>query len=115
MPRGSGRGRDTPSSAHSSSQCWRGPDFRDPPGYRRSFASGTRGSARVDAGNRVRAGQQIAECGNSGNSSEPHLHIQLMDHAQPLIAAGPPMEFEPFGAHGARMPRNGESFVSPRS
>jgi murein DD-endopeptidase MepM/ murein hydrolase activator NlpD len=74
-----------------------------------------RGSVRVQAGARVRAGERIAECGNSGNSSEPHLHIQVMDHVQPIIAAGLPMEFEPFGAHGAGMPRNGEPFVSPHA
>ena len=31
---------------------------------------------RVLSGNRVKAGQVIAKVGNSGNSSEPHLHFQ---------------------------------------
>jgi hypothetical protein len=35
------------------------------------------GSARVGAGDAVRAGQAIAECGNSGNTSQPHLHLQV--------------------------------------
>ncbi len=39
-----------------------------------------RGSVRVRPGDRVAAGQQLAACGNSGNSTEPHLHFQLMDH-----------------------------------
>jgi hypothetical protein len=34
------------------------------------------GSLMVKAGELVRKGMQLAHCGNSGNSSEPHLHIQ---------------------------------------
>jgi murein DD-endopeptidase MepM/ murein hydrolase activator NlpD len=37
------------------------------------------GSLRVQEGDRVAAGQQVAEVGNSGNTSEPHLHLQLLD------------------------------------
>jgi Peptidase family M23 len=33
------------------------------------------GSVKVAAGDRVSVGQQLAEVGNSGNSGEPHLHI----------------------------------------
>lgn len=33
------------------------------------------GSVMVQPGNRVRAGQMLARVGNSGNTSEPHLHI----------------------------------------
>jgi hypothetical protein len=35
-----------------------------------------RGSVRVSAGRDVHAGEPLAAVGNSGNSSEPHLHIQ---------------------------------------
>ncbi|MFT4231143.1 MAG: M23 family metallopeptidase [Microbacterium sp.] len=38
-----------------------------------------RGSVRVRAGERVRVGDVIAACGNSGNSTEPHVHVQAMD------------------------------------
>jgi murein DD-endopeptidase MepM/ murein hydrolase activator NlpD len=34
------------------------------------------GSIKVNVGERVREGQQIARVGNSGNTSAPHIHIQ---------------------------------------
>lgn len=52
-----------------------------------------RRSALVTKGDRVRAGQPLAACGNSGNSSEPHLHFQLMDRPGVLLAAGLPFTF----------------------
>lgn len=36
-------------------------------------------SIRVKIGDFVKEGQYIGKCGNSGNSSEPHLHFQVMD------------------------------------
>jgi murein DD-endopeptidase MepM/ murein hydrolase activator NlpD len=39
------------------------------------------GSLRVHRGDKVRKGQVLALCGNSGNSSEPHLHFHLQDNA----------------------------------
>jgi len=41
------------------------------------------GSVRVQKGDRVRAGQQIAQVGNSGDSLEPHLHYQIL--ASPVL------------------------------
>lgn len=35
------------------------------------------GSVKVKPGDKVRAGQEVARCGNSGNTSEPHLHFHL--------------------------------------
>lgn len=51
------------------------------------------GSALVNVGDRVRAGQEIAECGNSGNSSEPHVHAQLMDRRSAWTGQGVPFSF----------------------
>lgn len=52
------------------------------------------GSVGVKAGDTVKCGQIIARCGNSGNSSEPHLHFQLQDGTSFFSSAGLPVEFE---------------------
>lgn len=54
------------------------------------------GSLRVAIGDPVTAGQQIAECGNSGNSTQPHLHLQLNDTTDWDAAAGLPATFRDF-------------------
>jgi hypothetical protein len=75
-----------------------------------------RGSLRVGPGDRVAAGEQVAECGNSGNSTEPHVHLQLMDHPSVLFAAGLPMRFDRFEVDGvaqAGVPGSADPFVVP--
>ena len=52
-----------------------------------------RSSLRVRVGDRVTAGQHLADCGNSGNSTEPHVHAQLMDRASLWVARGLPISF----------------------
>ena len=54
------------------------------------------GSIRVVAGQEVTAGQQVAACGNSGNSTQPHVHVQVMDSADLSVARGVPMAFRRF-------------------
>ena len=49
------------------------------------------GSIRVTAGERVAAGEQIGKVGNSGQTTEPHLHI----HVQRLPDSGPLLSGEP--------------------
>jgi murein DD-endopeptidase MepM/ murein hydrolase activator NlpD len=70
-----------------------------------------RGSVLVRPGERVEAGTQLAECGNSGNTSEPHVHFQLMDRSRFMIAAGLPFRFSDTDVESG-LPKNGEAFVS---
>ena len=92
------------------------------------YAHLRKGSLIVQAGQRVSAGTMLGEVGNTGNSSEPHLHVHLMDRANPNAAAGLTMtwegiirsgEIEPVLEQIAKapeanavlsMPRNGEIF-----
>lgn len=92
------------------------------------YAHLRKGSLHVVNGQRVWAGEQLGEVGNTGNSSEPHLHVHLMDRTNPHAAAGLTMtwdniaksgEIEPSLAEIAKepesnairsMPRNGEIF-----
>lgn len=73
-----------------------------------------RGSVLVRPGDHVESGQQLAECGNSGNSSEPHVHFQLMDRAQLVIAAGLPFRFSDTDVENG-LPQNFQAFVSADS
>ncbi len=76
-----------------------------------------RRSVTVRVGERVAAGTVIGRCGNSGNSSEPHVHAQLMDRASLRIAHGLPMVFTQVTL-GDRttptdgLPRNGEHLLA---
>lgn len=51
-------------------------------------------SLKVKVGDKVAAGRQIAEAGNSGNSTEPHLHFQIIDGPDLNSARGLPVSFE---------------------
>lgn len=68
-----------------------------------------KGSVRFTAGERVEAGEILGEVGNSGNSSEPHLHL----HAQRPSPTDDPLGGEPLwltinGAFPVRNDRLGE-------
>ena len=58
-----------------------------------AYAHLRQGSLTVGPGTSVTTGQPIGTVGNSGNSSEPHLHFQLMDRPQPSRAAGLPFRW----------------------
>ncbi|MFF5070212.1 M23 family metallopeptidase [Micromonospora olivasterospora] len=62
------------------------------------------GSVRVAVGDTVTTGQPVADCGNSGNSTQPHVHVQVMDSADLSVARGVPMAFRRFRErpHGTR-------------
>jgi murein DD-endopeptidase MepM/ murein hydrolase activator NlpD len=71
-----------------------------------------RGSVRVVPGQRVRGGDPIAECGNSGNTTEPHLHFQVMDRPGVAFAAGLPLQFTTPDGRPMDTPRNGARFLA---
>ncbi|MGH7712592.1 MAG: M23 family metallopeptidase, partial [Gemmatimonadaceae bacterium] len=52
------------------------------------------GSLRVKLGERVRRGAVVGLVGNSGNSTEPHLHFHLSDGNSPLGSEGVPYVHE---------------------
>ncbi|HXE72200.1 MAG TPA: M23 family metallopeptidase [Candidatus Nitrosotenuis sp.] len=54
------------------------------------------GSLRVKAGDRVKKGQVLALLGNSGNSTEPHLHFHVATRPFWLAAEGLPYLLESF-------------------
>jgi hypothetical protein len=58
-----------------------------------AYAHLRQGSATVRVGERLTTGQRLASVGNTGNTSEPHLHVQLMNHPYPTAAAGIPMHW----------------------
>lgn len=52
------------------------------------------GSILVKEGERVQRFQKIAECGNSGNTSEPHLHFQIQNGKSFFYSEGKKIRFE---------------------
>jgi murein DD-endopeptidase MepM/ murein hydrolase activator NlpD len=58
------------------------------------------GSLRVKNGDKVRSGQLLALIGNSGNSTEPHLHFHISDANSPLGSEGLPYAIRSFEIQG---------------
>ena len=56
------------------------------------------GSVAVKAGQRVRRGQRVAACGNSGNAKTPHLHIGFLGSVDPIATR--PMVFSHYQVLG---------------
>jgi len=65
------------------------------------------GSILVQPGQPLAAGTPVGQCGNSGNSTEPHVHVQAMDTLDANSAIGVPLSF-PGG-----LPRNGDIVDAP--
>lgn len=58
------------------------------------------GTVKVKQGEKVKTGQQIAQCGNSGNSSEPHLHFHIQHKEDFNQAVGIKCFFEKLTVNG---------------
>ena len=50
-------------------------------------------SITVNAGDNVKQGEVIARCGNTGNTSEPHIHFQLQTGKSFFLSPGLPIAF----------------------
>lgn len=64
------------------------------------------GSVRVSSGDRIHSGAPVAEAGNSGQSTEPHLHVhvQRLPETKPLLS-GEPLQLTFDGVFPARNDR----------
>jgi hypothetical protein len=65
-------------------------------GHFAAYAHLIPGSIRVKMGDQVHAGEVIAHLGNTGNSSEPHLHFQLCDAPSFIKSQGLPFAIDKF-------------------
>lgn len=80
------------------------------------------GSVRVKSGQRVEAGEQLGEVGNSGSSLQPHLHFQVMNSPDPFPLFQNLMPFalstvrrkvgSGWQVEVDRMPRNGDHYLA---
>jgi hypothetical protein len=64
-----------------------------------------KGSINVSIGDIVVKGQELGKAGNSGNSSEPHIHYHLQTTADPFDADGLPAQFQNYYANEVFMER----------
>jgi hypothetical protein len=72
-------------------------------------------SVSVKVGTKVKAGDPLGEVGNSGDSSEPHLHFHMMNADNPDQADGIPVVFENWKAQAySRFPIERQQGVIPR-
>jgi murein DD-endopeptidase len=58
------------------------------------------GSIRVKVGDKVHRGQVLGLVGNTGNSTEPHLHFHISNASSPLGSEGLPYSFPSFEVEG---------------
>jgi hypothetical protein len=72
------------------------------------------GSLRVKLGDHVKRGEVLALVGNTGNSTEPHLHFQLCDANSPLGSEGLPYALESFEIEGSGTAWKGAKSGTPQ-
>lgn len=65
-------------------------------GYYAIYAHCMSGSVAVKTGDKVKTGQVVCKMGNSGVSNAPHLHFQLSNGPDPLVAESVPYVIDKF-------------------
>jgi Peptidase family M23 len=70
------------------------------------------GTIAVKVGDSVKAGERLAKLGNSGNSTEPHLHFHVCDSPSPLLCNGLPFEIDHFTRYDYQMEMKDEHPVN---
>jgi murein DD-endopeptidase MepM/ murein hydrolase activator NlpD len=76
----------------------------------------TPGSVRVHPSQWVETGTEIGRCGNSGLTTNPHVHWQVMNAVYATQAQGIAQRYAPFDKNGAvtqTMPDKGD-FITPK-
>lgn len=74
------------------------------------YAHLKQGSVEVEVGDTVSVGDEIARTGNSGNTTESHLHFHVMDGPAPLSATNLPFEISAFTMLGSAS-EDGSEFI----
>lgn len=74
------------------------------------FAHLKQGSVVVHEGDRVECGKVLAQCGNSGNTSAPHLHLQVQNRAE---FSAPDLRTYPIVFRNAAVVRGSERLDDP--
>jgi hypothetical protein len=68
------------------------------------------GAVKVKAGDKVTKGQVIGQLGNSGQSTNPHLHFHLVDNPTGALGQGVPFVFDSLAVVGSAEIVGGEPF-----
>ena len=63
------------------------------------------GSLRVSSGQRVERGDPVGACGNTGNSTQPHVHLQAVDSLSWETANAVPIVFRSYQVVASRADR----------
>ncbi|MDC7995565.1 M23 family metallopeptidase [Altibacter sp. HG106] len=66
------------------------------------YAHFEEGTVKVVEGQQVTKGQLLGRCGNSGNSSEPHLHLHIQDGPNMMTSVGVKCYFESLLVNGTQ-------------